>query len=280
MMTEPETDRGPAPPPRIFSPRRRLAARSRAQRMALRDGAARWLLDDMVDDVIDRLGFVRHHPARALVVGDRHGDLTLALRAGGAEVIRADPVPSPGETSLDEERPWLAQLGMAQLGMASHGGAGFDLIVSLATLDTVNDLPGALIHARHALASGGLFIASFVGAGSLPSLREAMFAADGERPAARMHPMVDVRAGAQLLQRTGFADPVADGRTLSVRYAGFSGLIDDLRAQGLTGVLTSSAPILGKAGRMRAEACFTISADPDGRVTEKVEILTLSGWKR
>ena len=60
---------------------------------------------------------------------------------------------------------------------------------------------------------GGLAIASFMGAGSLPVLRRIMQAADGHRPAARVHPMVDVRAGAQLMQRAGWSDPVADGRT-------------------------------------------------------------------
>lgn len=68
----------------------------------------------------------------------------------------------------------------------------FDLIVNLSSLATVNDLPGALIHIRNALKPGGLMIASMVGAGSLPMLRQAMYAADGERPAARMHPMVEI----------------------------------------------------------------------------------------
>ena len=50
-------------------------------------------------------------------------------------------------------------------------------------------------------------------------LRAVMLAADGERPAARMHPMVDVRSGAQLLQRCGYADPVANTRGLDVRLS-------------------------------------------------------------
>ena len=41
----------------------------------------------------------------------------------------------------------------------------FDLIVSAGVLDSVNDLPGALIQARRALRPDGLFLAAFVGAG-------------------------------------------------------------------------------------------------------------------
>ena len=152
-----------------------------------------------------------------------------------------------------------------------------DFVASVATLDTVNDLPGALIHMRRALAPSGRAIASFVGAGSLPVLRRIMLAADGERPAARVHPMVDVRAGAQLLQRAGWADPVADGRTLSVAYRSLERLVADLRAQGLGNVLASRAPGLGKVGLERAREAFAAEADEQGRVVETFEILTLSG---
>ena len=153
----------------------------------------------------------------------------------------------------------------------------FDFVASLARLDTVNDLPGALIHIRNALTPGGLAIASFLGAGSLPVLRPIMLAAEGERPAARLHPMVDVRAGAQLLQRAGWADPVADCHTVRVAYRSLDRLVGDLRAQGLGNVLASPGPALGKAALERARAAFAEAAGPDGRFIEVFEIVTLSG---
>lgn len=252
-------------PPRIFAPNRRLAARRRALALQNQPDAARYLLDDMVEDVLERLAFVRAEPQRALVVGDWSGALAKTLRAQGAEVVEADPAGLRGVMVLDEEQPYLLR--------------DFDLIVSLGTLDTVNDLPGALIHMRQALAPGGLMIASFAGAGSLPTLRAIMLTADGERPAARMHPMVDVRAGAQLLQRAGFADPVSDGRSLKVRFRSLAGLVGDVRAQGWGGVLTQGGPPIGKAAYVRALAAFADSAE-EGRVTEVFEIVTLSGWKK
>lgn len=246
-----------ATPPRIFDPGRRRAARRRIAARQVRPDAARFVIEDMVEDVLDRLSFVRHEPGRTLVIGDWSGALAAALERQGAEVTRADV------SELDEEQPYPE--------------SGFDLIASLGTLDTVNDLPGALIHIRQALKPGGRVIASFAGAGSLANLRSAMLAADGERPAGRMHPMVDIRAAAQLLQRAGWADPVADCRTIRVSYRSLDRLVADLRDQGLGNVLASPAPPLGKAGLERARRAFLEAAGPEGRVVESFEILTLTG---
>ena len=246
-----------AAPPRIFDPARRRAARRRAAARQARPGAARFVIEDMVEDVAERLAFLCQPPGEALVIGERSGALGRDLIAQGHEVMALDV----GE--LDEELPYPC--------------GGFDLIVSLGTLDTVNDLPGALIHIRNALAPGGRAIAEFVGAGSHDNLRRAMFAAEPERPAARLHPMVDIRAAAALVQRAGWADPVADSRTLKVAYRSLERLVADLRDQGLGNVLASPAPPLGKAALERARAAFLAGADADGRVVEICEILTLSG---
>jgi SAM-dependent methyltransferase len=246
-----------ATPPKIFDPARRRAVRRRITARQVRPDAARFVIEDMVEDVLDRLSFVRHEPGRTLVIGDWSGALAEALERQGAEVTPADV----GE--VDEEQPYPE--------------SGFDLIVSLGTLDTVNDLPGALIHIRQALRPGGRAIASFAGAGSLGHLRSAMLAADGERPAGRMHPMVDIRAAAQLLQRAGWSDPVADCRAIRVSYRSLDRLVADLRDQGLGNVLASPAPPLGKAALERARAAFLEAAGPDGRVVESFEILTLTG---
>lgn len=226
--------------------------------------APRYLLDDMAEDVFERLAFLRHQPTRALVVGDWSGAIRSDLTQRGCNVVATDPVLA--DPPLVEEEPYPA--------------AGFDLAVSIGTLDTVNDLPGALIHLRQALAPGGLLIASFPAAGSLAQLRRILLAAEPDRPAARMHPLVDVRAGAQLLQRAGFADPVADIRPLAVRYSTLRGLVGDLRAQGLSAALADRAPTLPRAAIARAEAEFAVLADADGKLAERFEILTLSGWRR
>ncbi|WEK47063.1 MAG: methyltransferase domain-containing protein [Candidatus Andeanibacterium colombiense] len=252
-------------PPTIFANKRRMAIRNR---MLMRADPEHFLLYDMVEDVIERLAFLRHEPKRSLIVGDtsicKAGKFPLAyqLDPDGGSIHEADIRRYFDHPAIDLEQP------------VPHGP--YDLIACFGLLDTVNDLPGALIHMRDALNPGGLFIAQFPGAGSLPRLRAAMLAADGDRPAARMHPAVDVRAGAQLLQRCGFADPVADSRHLDVRYSSLRALVSDLRGQGLTSALASPAPPLTRAMLAKAEATFM---DGEERVTERFEILTLSGWK-
>lgn len=247
-------------PPTIFAPARRRALRARVHALQQVPAAARFVAQDMTEDMLERMAFLRHQPKSALVIGDYTGALSTALEAQGCVVTRAN---SPGGCQLDEEAPFPF--------------SGFDLIVSLSALDTVNDLPGALIHMRRALAHGGLMLASFPGAGSLPVLRRIMQLADGERPAGRMHPLVDVRAGAQLVQRAGFTDPVADGRSINVAWRSLGQMAADLRAQGLANVLANTAPPYGKAWLERARAAFAAEADEQGRVVETIEVLTLSG---
>jgi SAM-dependent methyltransferase len=210
---------------------------------------------DMAEDLLERLAFLRHAPQRVLLIGMVPESLPTQLAAQGAAVTLVEPA-----NGFADDQPFPE--------------AGFDLIASFGTLETANDLPGALIHMRNALAAGGLAIASFIGAGSLPALRAAMLAADGDRPAPRLHPAVDVRAGGQLLQRAGWADPVVDSRPLDVRFSNLASLLADLRAQGLTNVLAQSGPSLTRYQYFLANETF------GSGIKERFEILTLSGWKR
>ncbi|WP_427968930.1 methyltransferase domain-containing protein [Altererythrobacter sp.] len=243
--------------PRIFSVPRRANRLARSLTLARGKSPARWLFEEMEQDCIERLEFMRFEPARALLAGPASSALGSVLSDRGAEVSLI--------AQYDEEKPIV--------------DAPFDLIVSLARLDTVNDLPGALLHTRMALNEGGLFIGQMVGAGSLPMLRQLMLAADAERPAARIHPQVDNRAATALLERAGFARQVVDSQSLNVSYRSLDRLVADLREQGLTNVLADPPPPLGKAGLARARDAFDALKDSEGRVNETFEILTLTGWR-
>ena len=246
----------PGSVPQIFSHRRRIARWRRALHLQGAPDAPDFVFRAMAEELADRLGFIDHRVASALVIGDPTG---LATRTLDAERIEGF-----GPDGIDEE--------------ASLAGP-YDLVTSVGMLDTVNDVPGALLHVREALAPGGIAIVSFLGAGSLPNLRRAVMAAEPERPAARMHPMIDMRAASALLQRAGFARQVADSFTLRVRYPSLDRLVADLRAQALTNVLTSVPPPLSREALERARTAFFETADTDGRVTEPFEIITLTGWK-
>ena len=231
----------------------------RAAALCGRADAAHFLREDMWEEVLERLDFMQMRGGRALLLGALNDGIVRDFEARGFEVEMQSIA------SFDEEQP--------------YPGAPRELVVSLGTLDTANDLPGALIHARNALADNGLFICQMTGAGSLPTLRKIMLAADGDRPAPRIHPQIDNRAGTALLERAGFARQVVDSRNLRVSYHSFDRLIADLREQALTSVLQTKAPPIGKAGLARARDAFDALKDEEGRVTETFEILTLTGWR-
>jgi hypothetical protein len=241
--------------PAIFSPARRAMRLRRAQQRQTQPDAARFLAEDMIEDTLERLAFLRHQPARALVLGLASDELARQLRPTGVAVETPEAV--------DLEQP--------------YPDTGVDLIVVLGLLDAINDLPGALIHMRGALAPGGLVITHFIGGQSLPALRAAMLASEPDRPAARIHPLVDPRAAPGLLQRAGWKDPVVDTHALTVRYSALDRLVADLRDCGLGNALTKPAAPLGKAALARARAAFAARADADGKTAETFEIITLTG---
>jgi SAM-dependent methyltransferase len=155
--------------------------------------------------------------------------------------------------------------------------------MSALSLHWVNDLPGALLQIRQALRPDGLFLAAMFGGETLHELRHALLDAElavtgGVSP--RVSPMADLRDGAGLLQRAGFALPVADRDLITVAYADPFALLRDLRAMGETNAarLRSRAPlrraVLAEAARLYGER----HRHPDGRVRASFEILYLSGW--
>lgn len=246
--------------PRIFERRQYAAKMERSRYRQQMLGGARYLTDTMAGDMIERLEFMRFEPAKALVVGDASAKLLGHLDAAGTEGAQG----RLGQ--FDEESPGPPQ--------------AFDLVVHLLGLAMVNDLPGALIHGRNAVAEEGLFIASLPGAGSLPALRRIALAADGERPAARLHPMVDLRGATGLMERAGFRRQVVDSYPIRVRYPSFARMIGDMRDHGITRSLTSPAPPLTREWLARAEAEFeALREGEDRKVTETFEILVLTGWR-
>ena len=85
-----------------------------------------------------------------------------------------------------------------------------DLIVSLLSLHTTNDLPGVLVQIRRALKPDGLFMGCLFGAGTLKELRESLMQAEVEHTggaAQRVAPLPGLQDMAGLLQRAGLALP-------------------------------------------------------------------------
>jgi SAM-dependent methyltransferase len=250
----------------------RRLRRLRRDRAAARPGQADYLSRLVADELLERLDTVRRRFTRALALSCGHSDLPTRLRECGIEVTVADAgfafARAYGGIQCDED-------------MLPMRDASFDLVVSAGALDTVDDLPGALLLIRRALRPDGLFLAAMAGAGSLPRLRSAMLAADDVEGGAapRIHPQIDARAAGDLLVRAGFALPVVDMHGLDVRFGDFWTLVQDLRAMAATNMLAARArrPI-GRLGLAAAMADFAARADTDGKTGERFEILHLLGW--
>ena len=253
--------------PDIFD--RRLRARRR-DRMMPRFAEHDFLYRAMLDELIDRLAYVQRDLPEVLVIGCPDSSARVALEAMGKKVTCADPgfaaARAQGGVQAEEDALPFAD-------------DSFDLIIACGTLDSVNDLPGALILMRRILRSDGLLLAAFTGAGSLSRLRAALMAGEGDRPAQHIHPQVDVRAAGNLLSRAGFAMPVADSETLTVRYGDILRLMHDLRGMGAGNMLASHPPALRRDVLIGASQHFAAAADADGRTAEDMAILYLSGWK-
>jgi SAM-dependent methyltransferase len=238
----------------------------RALRRKRRDRAAQkyegFIRDHMLEGLAERLEGVNRAFRDVLDLGSFGGGFDLP----GAKITR-----------LDAGRRWAAGGVQGEEDQPHFPDASFDLIVSAGVLDSVNDVPGALALARRALRPDGLFLGAFLGAGTLATLRACFMAAEADRPAARFHPQIDVRAGGDLLARAGFALPVSDVETLTVRYASILGLFRDLRGMAATNLLPGTPP-LTRATLARAAQEFADRADAGGRTPERFEIVYLTGW--
>lgn len=162
-------------------------------------------------------------------------------------------------------------------------GGPFDLIVSVLGLHAVNDLPGVLVQARRALKPDGLFLAALFGGETLQELRQSLAAAEievlgGVSP--RVAPFADVRDLGGLLQRAGFALPVADVERTVVRYSDMGQLIGDLRAMGETNTLMERDRRAMPRRMLAAAAAHYAAnfADPDGKLRATFDIVYLTGW--
>lgn len=247
---------------------RRRLARTRAS------GYARFLIDRLAEDLDDRLGAVLRDFSTVLDLATPDAAVTpyLAARYPEAALFRLAP--------LAEFRAGVIVGDPECLPLAHES---LDLAVSLLALQAVNDLPGTLVQLRRALRPDGLFLGCLLGGATLTELRQSFAQAESEIEGGispRVAPFAAVREVGTLLQRAGFALPVADTDTLTVRYADAFGLMRDLRAMGLTNVLTERrrTPLrratLIRMGDVYAERF----SDPDGRVRATFEVLWLSGW--
>ena len=256
----------------------RKLLRARRARFAHEIEAREFLLAHVAGEIAERVQLMLRPFPLALDLGAYHGLLgrkVAALPSVGAmlyaESAFAFAALCPGPSLVCDED------------LLPFKEASLNLVVSGLALHRVNDLPGALIQIRRALAPDGLFMAALLGAGALIELRQALIEAEAEAEGGaspRVAPFGDVRQYGALLQRAGFALPVADAETLSLLYASPRDLMREIRALGGGNVLLArSRRPLSRHTLERAEELYRMRhGTPDGRVKASFEIVYLAGW--
>ncbi len=257
-------------PPHLFD---KQALRRRRRRALAEGGWPGFLGAEAAADIELRLSAVTREFGDVVVLGAAGSDLParVAERPGTHRVIACDEVDWPGiDRVFDHETPDLAA-----------GSA--DCILWPLGLERINDVPGCLARLARALRQDGLFMGVLLAGSSLNRLRRAWTEAEAELRGGvspRIAPFGGVRDLGGLLQRAGFALPVADLDRLTVRYDSGLCLMRDLKAMGLSNPLCERARGLTSPDLLaRAVALYDRhNADPDGRVKATFELATLTAW--
>lgn len=269
-------------PPRIFD---RDLVRLHRDRAARSYSDYAFLKARESSQLIERLEDVSRTFSNALDIGAHDGTAT-ALLAAHKQVERVEAGEVSGEflqqikakglsaRAIDEEAPGLAD-------------DTFDLVTSVLSLHWVNDLPGALAQIRNALKPDGLFLGCLFGAGTLNELRTCLSEAELELTGGvspRMSPLPGLQDMAGLMQRAGFALPVVDVDTVTVRYGDPFKLLNDLKGMGEQAAFVANEkaprrPLSRKLLARMAELYAERFSDPDGRLRATFNVVWLSGWK-
>ena len=259
-----------ASPPYLFD---KEILRRRRRRALAEGGWPGFLGAEAAEDITLRLSAITREFGDVVVLDAAGSDLParLAARPGTHRVMACDEVDWPGiDRVFDHETPDLA-------------AASADCILWPLGLERLNDIPGCLTRLARALRPDGLFMGVLLAGSSLSQLRHAWTEAEAELrggASPRVAPFGDVRDLGGLLQRAGFALPVADLDRLTVRYDSGLALMRDLKAMGLSNPLHERPRGLTAPNLLaRAVALYDRhNADPDGRVKATFEFATLTAW--
>ncbi len=224
----------------------------------------RWVLARMAEELLFRLDTVKRDFESVLLLGPYAPWMAEILDAQGLKGLIASAHPAHAiwpTVQTDEDRLAIRD-------------KSFDLVLSIGGLDTVNDVPGALILFRRVLKPGGLFMGAMAGAGCLGGLRSLL---THDSQTLRSHPQIDVRASGDLLSRAGFTMPVADADLVEASYPDLDRLIGDIRANALGNCLAKRHPMT-RVNKLSLSAEFDAAKDENGRFTERFGLIYFTGW--
>lgn len=240
--------------------------RSLTDRAALARNRARavseelFLHDVAAEDVQDRLGMVnREFKDAALITG----------QPAHWERLADGFTPRPRVVEAQEVLPLEPQ--------------SLDLVLHMLDLHWAEDPVGQLIQCRRALRPDGLLLAVLFGGQTLTELRAALGQAEVEVTGGlspRIAPMGEVRDLGSLLQRAGFALPVAESFTQRVTFRDPLHLMRTLRLMGEGNALAERLrrPTRREVMLRAVQHYLDTYGEADGRVPASFEFITLTAW--
>lgn len=207
----------------------RTLLRAHRDRAAADFSAHNALFDETACQMVERLSDIKQEFQSVLDLGAHDGSLAQHFAKRGIPLVVAADI---SEKMLAKASSLRVVTDEEFLPFAP---GSFDLIISNLSLHWINDLPGALAQIKNTLKPGGLFLATFIGGGSLSELRTCLMEAElsvtgGASP--RLAPTIDTQSASGLLQRAGFALPVTDQEKVTLAYTDIYGLMRDLRGMG------------------------------------------------
>ena len=241
-----------------------------------------WLHGEVARRLDEHLAPIRIEPTRVLAwwAGAGGGEALLRTRYPRAELIAVE-ADSAWLERRPAARPWWS------LGRDARGArrlAGSDdaalgpaqLVWANMVLHGIADPPALFARWHRLLEIGGLAAFSCLGPGTLRELRE-IYAA--ERWPAPTPGFVDMHDFGDMLVAAGFAEPVLDQETLSLRFASASAALRELRQLGGNAAPDRFAGLRTPRWRRRLERALAERAGSDGTIALSIEVAYGHGFK-
>jgi hypothetical protein len=227
-------------------------------------GAPNTLAETIAEELAERLSLITRQFENALVIAPWPGTIAEAVKRSGK----------------------VKQLAIQEIGESDDLGLipqSFDAIFNILDLHAVNDVPGQLAQIFRGLKPDGLFLAALFAGNTLTELRQSWLSAEGELmggASPRVSPMIGVRELGSLLQRAGFALPVADLDRTIVRYGDAIALIHEISSLGLSNNLLGRSRKPVTRGLLGAAVSHYHQhfSDADARIRATIEIAWMTGW--
>lgn len=259
-----------------------VAVEAALRRLARAPGLP-WLHGEVARRMAQRLEPIRLKPQRVLDWWGGPG--------ASAEVLR-EALPDAERVAVEPDRRWAARVAAAptpwwqpwrRAAAAVFAAADSDLAIGSAqlvwsnmTLHAVVDPPALFARWQRLLEIDGVVLFSCLGPGTLRELRELYADLGWPSPTPGFIDMHDL---GDMLVESGFAEPVLDQETLTLRWRGAEALLDELRTLGSNAAPDRHPGLRTPAWRRRLVDALTARAAPDGSIGLSFEIAYGHGFK-